>query len=95
IVQTDCRQSSNDCPFDVEPHRTLTYREFSYFPSQLIKRKNLYEKNPKALVNQFPYETVLTVKDLLTMRWPPSWFETTFNLNTELPQFVAYFQQRE
>uniref|UniRef100_A0A0M3ILH3 Tubulin--tyrosine ligase-like protein 9 n=1 Tax=Ascaris lumbricoides TaxID=6252 RepID=A0A0M3ILH3_ASCLU len=72
---------------------------------------NLYEKNPKALVNQFPYETVLTVKDLLaasiqyaykdssldpkTMRWPPSWFETTFNLNTELPQFVAYFQQRE
>lgn len=62
-------------------------------------------------MNQFPYETVLTVKDLLaasiqyaykdssldpkTMRWPPSWFETTFNLNTELPQFVAYFQQRE
>uniref|UniRef100_A0A183V9U4 Tubulin--tyrosine ligase-like protein 12 n=1 Tax=Toxocara canis TaxID=6265 RepID=A0A183V9U4_TOXCA len=73
--------------------------------------KSLYEKNPKALVNQFPYEAVLTVKDLMaasiqsayngspldpkTMRWPPDWFETTFNLYTELPQFVTYFQQRE
>ncbi|EFO20459.2 hypothetical protein LOAG_08031 [Loa loa] len=73
--------------------------------------KDLFEKNPKALVNQFPYDSVLTVKDLLTatiqsvyrdsvidsklMHWQPLWFETTFNLETELPQFVAYYQQRE
>ncbi|VDK89451.1 unnamed protein product [Litomosoides sigmodontis] len=72
--------------------------------------KNLCEKNPKALVNQFPYDSVLSVKDLLSatiqsvyrdsvvesklMRWQPLWFETTFNLETELPQFVAYYQQR-
>ncbi|VDO40315.1 unnamed protein product [Brugia timori] len=72
--------------------------------------KSLYEKNPKALVNQYPYDSVLTVKDLLTaaiqsvyrdsvidpelMHWQPLWFETTFNLETELPQFVAYYQQR-
>ncbi|CAG9530691.1 unnamed protein product [Cercopithifilaria johnstoni] len=72
--------------------------------------KDLYEKNPKALVNQFPYDRVLTVKDLLSasiqsvyrdsvidpelMHWQPLWFETTFNLETELPQFVAYYQQR-
>lgn len=53
---------------------------------------------------------MLTVKDLLAatvqlanrdaimdpklMRWPPLWFETTFNLETELPEFVAYYQQR-
>uniref|UniRef100_A0A8R1XSP1 Tubulin--tyrosine ligase-like protein 12 SET-like domain-containing protein n=1 Tax=Onchocerca volvulus TaxID=6282 RepID=A0A8R1XSP1_ONCVO len=72
--------------------------------------KDLYEKNPKALVNQFPFENVLTVKDLLAatvqsvyrdsvmdpkmMHWQPLWFETIFNLETELPQFVAYYQQR-
>ncbi|KAL3994111.1 Tubulin-tyrosine ligase family protein [Acanthocheilonema viteae] len=72
--------------------------------------KLLYEKNPKALINQFPYDSVLTVKDLLSatiqsvyrdsvldpklMHWEPLWFETTFNLEIELPQFVAYYQQR-
>ncbi|MFH4974614.1 hypothetical protein AB6A40_001323 [Gnathostoma spinigerum] len=71
----------------------------------------LYEKNPNAFVNQFPNEAVLTVKDIFAasvqsvyqnapfdeerMRWQPLWFPTTFNLNTELPQFVAYFQRRE
>lgn len=70
----------------------------------------MYEKNPKALVNRFPYDNVLTVKDLLSatiqsvyrdnvvdpklMHWQPLWFETTFNLETELPQFVTYYQQR-
>uniref|UniRef100_A0A0N5AHM6 Tubulin--tyrosine ligase-like protein 12 n=1 Tax=Syphacia muris TaxID=451379 RepID=A0A0N5AHM6_9BILA len=68
--------------------------------------KLLSERNPNAFVNQFPDEAVLTVKDLLaasiqaaysneTMRWPPRWFETTFNLKNALPQFVTYFQQRQ
>uniref|UniRef100_A0A915E7M8 Tubulin--tyrosine ligase-like protein 12 n=1 Tax=Ditylenchus dipsaci TaxID=166011 RepID=A0A915E7M8_9BILA len=73
--------------------------------------KQLAEKNPSALINQFPYESVLTVKDLLaatiqsafeesplnndTLDWQPEWLPTTFNLQLELPEFVAYFQRRQ
>ncbi|KAH7720911.1 CBN-TTLL-12 protein [Aphelenchoides avenae] len=73
--------------------------------------KSLAEKNPGALINQFPYESVLTVKDLLaasvqaaygsnalneeTLAYLPDWLPVTFNLNMELPQFVSYFQRRE
>ncbi|KAM7298119.1 hypothetical protein ISCGN_018745 [Ixodes scapularis] len=63
-------------------------------------------------VNQFPFEHVLTVKDLLalvcrrdaqggptvdpaTLATLPAWLPTTYNLKTELPQFVSYFQQRQ
>ncbi|GAB0087496.1 Tubulin--tyrosine ligase-like protein 12 [Sergentomyia squamirostris] len=66
--------------------------------------------NPNKFINQFPYENVLTVKDLLgivcrraasrhsdeeTLETHPKWLPTTYNLNTELVQFVSYFQQRE
>lgn len=70
------------------------------------------ETTPDKFVNQFPFENVLTVKDLLsvicrrgvaegeqfnrdTLDSLPKWLPTTFNLNTELIQFVSYFQQRE
>lgn len=54
------------------------------------------------LLNQFPCENLLTVKDCLASiarraggpEGPP-WLPRTFNLRTELPQFVSYFQQRE
>jgi hypothetical protein len=65
----------------------------------------LADNYPNTLINQFPFEAILTVKDLfadtvrrvyetiddgeLTM---PSWLQTTFNLSTELPDFVAYYQ---
>ncbi|KAM3719857.1 Tubulin--tyrosine ligase-like protein [Dirofilaria immitis] len=94
IIKVDCMEDA-----DV----ILMRKHFSDY-------KHLYEKNPKALVNQFPFDNVLTVKDLLAatiqsvyrdsvmdpkiMHWQPLWFETTFNLETELPQFVAYYQQR-
>lgn len=69
--------------------------------------------SPHKYINQFPFEHVLTVKDLLsavcrrkigkgiklydedTLETYPSWLPTTFNLKTELPKFVSYFQQRE
>ncbi|CAD5215543.1 unnamed protein product [Bursaphelenchus xylophilus] len=73
--------------------------------------KVLSEQNPKVLINQFPFESNLTVKDLFaalieadpsyeksyneeTLEWGPEWFQTTFNLNEELPAFVSYFQKR-
>uniref|UniRef100_A0A0N5BN93 Tubulin--tyrosine ligase-like protein 12 n=1 Tax=Strongyloides papillosus TaxID=174720 RepID=A0A0N5BN93_STREA len=73
--------------------------------------KDLAEKNPTALVNQFPFESSLTVKDLFaanvelvfneteldpeTMTRQPLWLPMTFNLNTELPQFYKYYKERE
>ncbi|XP_066991649.1 tubulin--tyrosine ligase-like protein 12 isoform X2 [Anabrus simplex] len=67
---------------------------------------------PDKYVNQFPYEHVITVKDLLsivcrrkaegtegynmeTLETQPLWLPTTFNLTTELPKFVSYYQHRK
>lgn len=61
-------------------------------------------------VNQFPFERVITVKDLLavvcrragdgkedpdTLERNPKWLPVTYNLETEISKFVSYFQQRE
>jgi hypothetical protein len=52
------------------------------------------------MINQFPFENVVTVKDLLSIvckRIPDSskWLPLTYNLNYELPNFVSYFQKQE
>uniref|UniRef100_A0A0A1WNG6 Tubulin--tyrosine ligase-like protein 12 n=1 Tax=Zeugodacus cucurbitae TaxID=28588 RepID=A0A0A1WNG6_ZEUCU len=64
---------------------------------------------PNRFINQFPYEYVLTIKDLLaitgrrtakehhnpsTLETYPRWLPTTFNLKTELLQFASYYQHR-
>lgn len=65
---------------------------------------------PQIYVNQFPFEHVLTVKDLLcvvcrrkagnkkcdfdTLETFPAWLPTTYNLKTELVKFVSYFERR-
>lgn len=65
---------------------------------------------PNTFVNQFPFENVVTIKDLLaivcrrstethhddeTLATYPRWLPTTYNLKTELREFVSYFQNRE
>ncbi|KAL1427950.1 hypothetical protein MTO96_017069 [Rhipicephalus appendiculatus] len=70
-------------------------------------------ESPSKRVNQFPFEHVLTVKDLLalvcrrcccgqerlvdadSLSSRPPWLPTTYNLQTELPHFVSYYQQRQ
>ena len=52
------------------------------------------------MINQFAYENVVTVKDLLAVvsrrvKDASKWLPRTYNLAYELPQFCAYFQQRE
>lgn len=69
------------------------------------------ELKPNCFVNQFPFENVLTIKDLLAavsrraapeptesdddLETKPKWLPTTFNLKTELVQFVSYYQKRD
>lgn len=65
---------------------------------------------PNTFVNQFPFENVVTIKDLLaivcrrsiekhhdpeSLETFPAWLPTTYNLKTELREFVSYFQNRE
>ncbi|CAB3404430.1 unnamed protein product [Caenorhabditis bovis] len=62
--------------------------------------KTLCEENPCGMINQFPYESCLTVKDLLATcamhdYKKNKWYQLTYNLNTELPQFVACYQKRQ
>ncbi|CAF4822353.1 unnamed protein product [Rotaria sp. Silwood1] len=70
--------------------------------------KNLCE-NTQQLINQYPFENVINIKDLLavicrrtslsidyeTLQSYPLWLPTTFNLTYELPKFISYFQHRE
>ncbi|ESO84257.1 hypothetical protein LOTGIDRAFT_205898 [Lottia gigantea] len=69
--------------------------------------KGLSEELPGVYINQFPMEYVLTVKDIMAIVsrraakhdevFPssPTWLPVTYNLKTELPQFISYYQQRE
>lgn len=68
----------------------------------LLGRRRLSQERPHVLLNQFPCESLLTVKDCLASiarraggPEGPAWLPRTFNLRTELPQFVSCFQQRE
>ncbi|XP_059833938.1 tubulin--tyrosine ligase-like protein 12 [Hypanus sabinus] len=64
--------------------------------------RTLSEKRPHVMVNQFPCESLLTVKDCLAAVARrtggvngPKWLPLTYNLCTELPQFVSCYQQRQ
>lgn len=55
---------------------------------------------PLKFVNQFPYEYVITVKDLFCIicrrhSEAEKWIPTSYNLLTELHNFISYFQSRE
>ncbi|XP_069580337.1 tubulin--tyrosine ligase-like protein 12 isoform X1 [Brachyistius frenatus] len=64
--------------------------------------RKLSEERPYVMVNQFPCESVVTVKDCLaavarraTGGLAPDWLPETFNLQTELPQFIRRYQLRQ
>lgn len=96
-------------PFEITEDKTEA--DILWLISHFTQYKELVEEAPGVHINQFPFENVLTVKDLLsvtcrrqagerqhdpeTLETFPSWYPTTFNLTTELVQFVAYFKKRE
>ncbi|XP_063073620.1 tubulin--tyrosine ligase-like protein 12 [Engraulis encrasicolus] len=69
--------------------------------------RKLSEERPQVMLNQFPCEVVVTTKDCLaavsrrrgqeetngTLSSP--WIPMTFNLQTELPQFIKHYQQTQ
>jgi len=62
--------------------------------------KNLNENYPNCLVNQFPFENVVTVKDMLAIvgrriQDSKKWLPITYNLEYELPKFISYYKKRE
>ncbi|XP_022907385.2 tubulin--tyrosine ligase-like protein 12 [Onthophagus taurus] len=65
-------------------------------------------ETPEVFVNQFPFEYIITIKDLLAITCRrknkknfngleslPVWLPTTYNLQTEIVQFVSYYQKRQ
>lgn len=61
-------------------------------------------ESPGKRINQFPFEHVLTIKDLICVvcrrmktedQNDPHWLPRTYNLKTELAKFVSYFQHRD
>ncbi|XP_055371780.1 tubulin--tyrosine ligase-like protein 12 [Condylostylus longicornis] len=81
-----------------------------WLTSHFKNYKELHENFPNRFINQFPYEYVITIKDLLsivckrrsdkhhdsdTLETYPKWLPTTYNLKTELVEFVSYFQHRQ
>lgn len=69
----------------------------------------LAQNSPNKFINQFPFEYVITIKDLLsitcrrasvehhnseTLETYPKWLPTTYNLKTELLQFASFYQNR-
>jgi len=60
------------------------------------------EERPHVMINQFPCENIVTVKDCLASvarrlkgGTSPDWLPETFNLQTELPQFIKHYQLRQ
>ncbi|KAM8979994.1 tubulin--tyrosine ligase-like protein 12 [Sarcophilus harrisii] len=102
-VYTDLQQVLNNLKHpqfqftSIEAEADILYN-FSHFKDY----RKLSEERPHVMLNQFPCENLLTVKDCLAsisrrVGGPegPRWLPRTFNLRTELPQFISYFQQRE
>uniref|UniRef100_A0A672ILZ6 Tubulin--tyrosine ligase-like protein 12 SET-like domain-containing protein n=1 Tax=Salarias fasciatus TaxID=181472 RepID=A0A672ILZ6_SALFA len=66
--------------------------------------RKLSEQRPHVMLNQFPCESLVTVKDCLAavarrvrVRGGPgpAWLPETFNLQSELPQFVQRYRARQ
>ncbi|AWO97884.1 putative tubulin--tyrosine ligase-like protein 12 [Scophthalmus maximus] len=64
--------------------------------------RKLSEERPNVMLNQFPCESLVTVKDCLAAvarrvkgGAGPDWLPETFNLQTELPKFIKHYQLRQ
>uniref|UniRef100_A0A8C4X0P8 Tubulin tyrosine ligase-like family, member 12 n=1 Tax=Eptatretus burgeri TaxID=7764 RepID=A0A8C4X0P8_EPTBU len=75
-----------------------------FLNSETKDYRQMSKERPTVMLSQFPGENLVTVKDCLAAIGRrsakdnvkgSSWLPITFNLRTELPQFVRYFLQRQ
>ena len=69
-----------------------------WISSHFKQFKEFSEETPEKRINQFPCENVITIKDMLcavARRRAAKYLPPTFNLVTELAQFVSYYQKLE
>lgn len=80
-----------------------------WFMKTFYEYKELSESCPGCLINQFPCENVVTIKNRLAvaarraavpdpvdpLESNPKWLPVTYDLQHELPKLVSHFQQRE
>ncbi|KAG8005733.1 Tubulin--tyrosine ligase-like protein 12 [Nibea albiflora] len=89
--ETIIRENKEQLPLETQPCTV---------PEDKILKK-LSEERPHVMLNQFPCESIVTVKDCLAsvarrLKGGPSpdWLPETFNLQTELPQFIKHYHLR-
>nr|XP_033324359.1 tubulin--tyrosine ligase-like protein 12 [Megalopta genalis] len=97
----------NDPAFEITDNEAEA--DILWYTFHFKEFKELANNSPHVFVNQFPFEHVVTIKDLLSivcrrkasqepdsenLQSNPIWLPTTYNLSTELVQFVAYFENR-
>ncbi|XP_076234455.1 tubulin tyrosine ligase-like 12 [Calliopsis andreniformis] len=106
---TFVNQYLNDPAFEIVNNEEEA--DILWYTSHFKEYKELSHRSPHVFVNQFPFENVLTIKDLLsiicrrkagdksydpeTLETYPEWLPTTYNLSMELVQFVSYFERRK
>ena len=69
-----------------------------WLSSHFKQFKEFSEETPEKRINQFSCENVITIKDMLcavARRRAAKYLPATFNLVTELAQFVSYYQKLE
>ncbi len=78
------------------------FSDFFFCSADSFTLRKLSEERPHVLLNQFPCETVLTTKDCLASVARRArggqgalWLPKTFNLQTELPQFIRHYLQKQ
>lgn len=101
------RENLTDAAFELTEDEETA--DILWYTKHFKGYKELSETMPNRFINQFPFENVLTIKDLLcivarrssqkhfdeeTLESHPKWLPTTFNLRTELVEFASYYQNR-
>lgn len=94
--------------FEIVEPSNMDEADILWLTTSFKDYKKLSEESSRKFINQFPYENVLTMKNLFSAICRrkqiknthlysdnPPWYPTTYDLGEELVNFVSCFQHRE